>query len=121
MRIVYYFLLITMIVSCQDGDTLPKGILDRKKMTAVLSEVLIADAVVNERKVKDTAINTRLLTAAGYQRVFDLNKTTKEEFFNSYNYYLGHPDLLKVILDSANNLINNKVMEKHIPGKPEKK
>ena len=29
-----------------------------------------------------------------------LNNITKDQFYDSYNYYKQHPDLLKVILDS---------------------
>ena len=35
-----------------------------------------------------------------YEKVFDLNKISREEFLKSYRFYLGRPDLTKTMFDS---------------------
>lgn len=119
MRDVVFIFVLLILTACSGRDKLPHGILDKPKMTSLISDMLIADAVANERKQKDTAINIKSLSGSYYQSVFDLHKISKDDFFRSYNYYLNHPDLLKVVLDSAYMNTSKKVMPSY--SRPDKK
>ena len=119
MRDVLFILALIILVACSGRDKLPSNILDQPKMTSVISDMLIADAIANERKTKDSIINLNSLSAYYYQGVFAMHRITKDDFFRSYNYYLNHPDLLKVVLDSAYMNTSKKVMPSY--PKPDKK
>lgn len=120
MRYLFFFLVLLILAACRDKQKVPKDILDQVKMTSVLSDILIADAVANEKKDHDSTINIKSLSPAYYQQVFGLHKISKDDFFRSYNYYLDHPDLLKAVLDSAYLYTSKKIMPSH-PSLPDKK
>lgn len=119
MRYLFYILVLVGLVACSGRQKIPSDILDKPKMTSVISDILIADAVANQKKLNDTTINLKSLSPLYYQSVFTLHKISKDEFFRSYDYYLNHPDLLKVVLDSAYMNTSKKVMTSY--SKPVKK
>ncbi|MBI2729646.1 MAG: DUF4296 domain-containing protein [Sphingobacteriales bacterium] len=120
MRYFIFSFILLFFGGCSGRDKIPEGVLTQDKMTNVLSDMLIADAVNNERKQHDSTININSVSPVSYQQVFSLYKITKDDFFKSYNFYLNHPDLFKVVLDSAYKNIANKVMPSH-PSPPVKK
>jgi hypothetical protein len=107
-----------ILVSCGEKK-IPDTILKQKQMTDIISDVLIADAVVNESRNRDTSLSVKSLSNAYYQKIFSLHKINKEIFLRSYDYYIEHPALFKEVLDSANSLIAKKIMSE--PVRPEKK
>ena len=113
MRYLFFFLVIFALVACSGRKKVPADILDQPKMTSVISDILIADAVAFEKNSHDSTINIKSLSPVYYRQIFLLHKISKDDFFKSYNYYLNHPDLLKVILDSAYMNTNIKVMPSH--------
>ncbi len=94
--------------SCSDKKKIPNGVLPPEKMQAVLTDILIADALNSERIVKDSTLKWPNENASGFLKVFQLHHTTKNEFNRSYNFYLKRPDLFKVITDSVSSVINRK-------------
>ncbi len=92
---------IIIVISCSDKNNIPEGVLSSKKMQAVLTDILIADVLNNERILKDTSLKLPAENASYFLRIFQLHNTTRNEFSRSYNFYLKRPDLLKVITDSV--------------------
>lgn len=88
-------------ISCSDKNKIPEGIMKPGKMQAVLIDILIADAMNGERVIKDSALQLPVENASYFLKVFQLHQTTRNEFNQSYSFYLKRPDLLKVITDSA--------------------
>ncbi|RTL59795.1 MAG: DUF4296 domain-containing protein [Sphingobacteriales bacterium] len=96
--------------SCIDSrQKKPKNLLEFTPMTAVLADVLTADAVANERKYHDSLLNVNNLSAAYYQQIFKLHNISKEQFTASYEYYVNHPDEFKIVLDSVSTIINRRM------------
>ena len=77
-------------------------------MQAVLTDILVADVLNNERILKDTSLKLPAEDASYFLRIFQLHNTTRNEFSRSYNFYLKRPDLLKVITDSVSSDISRR-------------
>ncbi len=70
------------------------------KMQAVLWDYMRADAFTTDFIAKDSAKNLPLENIKLQKELFKLHHITKENFYNSYNYYLKHSDEMKILLDS---------------------
>ena len=96
-----YILITSLIFSCNQKDKIPKGVLEKDKMQAVLWDVLQADEFLKDYVLnKDSTLNDTTESVYLYQKVFDFHKTTREVFDSSFNYYRMRPLLMKEILDS---------------------
>lgn len=110
MKSAGFIILIIFFFACTNRQSVPDNILKKKPMTLVLADVFIADALVNEKKTRDSLVNVNALSAAYYQQVFKLHSTSKDKFVSSYEYYIQRPVLFKEILDSVYVIINKKMM-----------
>ncbi len=99
---------IILVISCSDKNNIPEGVLSPKKMQAVLTDILVADVLNNERILKDTSLKLPAEDASYFLKIFQLHNTTRNEFSRSYNFYLKRPDLLKVITDSVSSDISRR-------------
>ncbi|MBI1779816.1 MAG: DUF4296 domain-containing protein [Sphingobacteriales bacterium] len=116
MRFLFFIVIIIAAIACADKrQEKPKNLLNKTSMTAILSDVLVADAVATEIKTRDSLINLNALSAAYYQQIFKIHNISKEQFTSSYNYYVSHPDEFKEVLDSATNVLNKKMASDRKP------
>ena len=70
-------------------------------MEVVLWDIIQAERFSALYLLKDSAKrNVQLEKFKLYDQVFSLHKVSKEDFIRSYKFYLGRPDLAKVIVDS---------------------
>jgi hypothetical protein len=70
-------------------------------MELVLWDIIQAERFSSMFILKDSATkNVEVETFKLYEQVFALHKISREKFVESYKYYLGRPDIAKVILDS---------------------
>jgi hypothetical protein len=98
---VLIVLLIPILLSACGKKKLPAGILDHDKMESVLWDMLQADEFLKAYMLtKDLTLNDTTEEIKMYERVFRINKVSREEFSNSFKYYQTHPDLFKILLDS---------------------
>lgn len=94
-------LLLLLVLGCTNPQRVPSGIYPKEKMEAILWDMLLADRFSAQYLLKDSLkINVRDTTFKLYDQVFQVHKTTKEEFLKSYKFYLSRPDITKVMLDS---------------------
>ncbi len=100
MRAVAVIILIIFFAGCSDNNELPPGILEAKKMQVVLWDVFIAEGYTSEYIIKDSLKNAKIENAKLQQQIFATHQITKKEFYDSYNYYNSHADLMKNLLDS---------------------
>ena len=101
MRKILAVLLILSFIACGSSDKLPGGVLEKKKMQAVLWDILQADEFLKDYLLnKDTTLNDTLESIRMYERVFRFHKTSREVFDSSFNYYRTHPKLMKEVMDS---------------------
>ena len=94
------FILIISLSGCRDKDGLPGGILKKEKMQAVFWDVLQAESYTTQFIKKDSSKNSLLENAKLQQQIFAIHKITKEDFYESYDYYKNHIELMRVLLDS---------------------
>ncbi len=88
-------------IGCSDKNRVPSGILPREKMENVLWDMIQADQYSALYLAKDSAhINTKIENLRLYEQVFRLHQVSREEFRKSYQYYLDHPSLNQILLDS---------------------
>nr|MBA4166463.1 DUF4296 domain-containing protein [Chitinophagaceae bacterium] len=67
---------------------------------------------------KDTLGRNKKETVDVYDKVFSYNGVSRAEFLNSYEFYMGRPDLLKVMFDSISSRAERKRAEVYEHPKP---
>jgi hypothetical protein len=99
--------------ACISKNNPPRGIIQKDTMKNIMWDMIQADQYAKLFLVKDScSINVQDETIKLYQQVFQIHHITKEEFDKSYQYYLAHQDLNKLIFDSLSVQIMN---ERHQP------
>jgi hypothetical protein len=100
MKNILFAVVLVLLASCKSSVTIPADIIPKKNMEIILWQLIQSDEYATGFITKDSsknAINERIKL---YQEVFALNKVSKENFKKSYQYYLGHPEIAKVMFDS---------------------
>lgn len=93
--------LLMFFISCNAG--VPSGILKPKEMEEVLFDMAIVDSYAeNIHSLNSTDKKTEWLSLQA-DKVLAIRKIEKNTFLNSYQFYKGRPDLLKVIIDTLHN------------------
>ncbi len=107
---------VLIITSCSDSQKVPKDIIQKEKMQAIMWDMIQADRYTNEflPKVKDSLYDKNEILKV-YQSVFNIHGITKDEFIKSYKFYLDHPGIAKVMFDSIANQAERKRAEIYIP------
>lgn len=102
MRWITGWLIILIATGCVNNDKIPPEIIEKPRMEKILWDMLEADRyVANFIMARDGDSATKKLQAAEmYEQVFRLNNISRDEFLKSYKFYLGRPDITKVMFDS---------------------
>lgn len=100
MRKFFIIILIISFSSCKDKDGLPTGILKKEKMQAVLWDVVQAESYTTQFLKKDSTKNYSLENAKLQQQIFAIHNINKDNFYDSYDYYKNHIELMRALLDS---------------------
>lgn len=100
MRKFFVLILIISLLGCKDKDGLPGGILKKEKMQEVLWDVIQAESYTNQFIKKDSTKNYPLENAKLQQQIFAIHKISKVDFYESYDYYKNHIELMRALLDS---------------------
>jgi len=101
MKVVVLTLMTFIFWGCTNTTKVPEDILPKKKMEIVLWDVIQAERFSALYLLKDSASrNVQLEKFKLYDQVFKLHKVSKDDFIKSYKYYLGRPDMAKIIIDS---------------------
>jgi hypothetical protein len=93
------YLILIFLASCSQNK-IPKDILPKEKMQAVLWDYMRADAFTTDYISKDSTKNLLLENVKLQKEIFNYHHTTKEQFYKSYDYYVNHSDVLTEMLDS---------------------
>jgi hypothetical protein len=99
-------LLITL--SCSDNKKIPDHILKPEKMEAVLADVMMADALNQERIIRDSLLYLSKENVSYFKKIFQLHAVTKDEFEKSIQFYTKRPDLMRAIIDSVSAVVSRK-------------
>lgn len=110
-KIVFIGFALFLLAACSDNRRIPSTVMPPEKFEAILTDVLLADALTLERSFKDTAVKITDENAAYFLKVFELHGVSKNEFMKSYNFYLQRPDLLKIITDSVSSTLDKRNLQ----------
>ncbi|MBL7699756.1 MAG: DUF4296 domain-containing protein [Chitinophagaceae bacterium] len=97
------WLIVLMFAACTNRTKVPEGIIEQKRMEKIMWDMLQADRYVSSfilNQPNDSPDVKNEKAALFYEKVFSLNKISKEEFLKSYKFYLGRPDITKTMFDS---------------------
>jgi len=112
-----FFICIILLMGCSGKDSIPNDIIEPKPMQKIVWDMLQADEVAFQNKLKDTSIVLKTESFRLYDQVFAVHKTSREAFYKSYTYYQKHPQLYKTLMEGVKSL-GGKEREKMIT--PEK-
>jgi Domain of unknown function (DUF4296) len=69
-------------------------------MEIIIWQLMQTDEYVTTLLAKDSSKKSSIERMTRYQAVFELNKTSMVEFKKSYQFYMEHPEITKVMFDS---------------------
>lgn len=98
-KLLFLIIILSLGISCADRNAVPKDVLPRDKMQAVMWSMISAGEYLNAYALKDSVDKVEV-TSKAYGDVFQIHHITKQQFDKSFAYYRDHPDLMKTILDS---------------------
>ncbi|MDQ2720777.1 MAG: DUF4296 domain-containing protein [Bacteroidota bacterium] len=69
-------------------------------MKSILWDIMSAQNLASLIKRNDSSINSVVQTNKLTQKAFEIHKITAGDFDKSYNWYVAHPESMKLIFDS---------------------
>ena len=102
------------LLSCGDSKP-PSDIIPLPQMETILWQLIQTDEYTATAFVSDSTKNMNTERIKRYRQVFQLNKTSKEAFEKSYNYYMAHPDMTKTMFDSLSARANRRNDTAQVP------
>lgn len=100
---ILLIVLIGIFLSCNNSNSVPKGIIPPDKMETILWDMIQADRYSIQFLARDSAkVNVKEETFKLYEQVFRIHKTNREEFTKSFKYYMDRPELNQKLYDSMN-------------------
>lgn len=114
--------ILIMLVACTDHNKIPKGIIGQEKMQKVLWDMMLVDRYATNfiiNQPNDSFDVKKEKAMALYEQVFRLNNISSDEFLKSYKFYLGRPDLIKIMFDSISTRADRQrdQLYRSVPGK----
>ena len=108
--IIFYLFL---IIGCKSRNSTPHGIVPNDKMQKLIWDMVRADEYFSTFGFLNDTLKTQRLKM--YGQIFEIHKTTKEEFKKSLAFYQAHPALLKTMMDSLSARQKRILSEPKIP------
>ena len=93
------FLLLLLLSACQDRK-IPAGILPPAKMQAVFYDYIRADVYINEFMSGDRTLDPQKESVQLQKQLFEKHKISRTQFYESYDYYVDHPELMRDMIDT---------------------
>jgi hypothetical protein len=70
-------------------------------LKVIVWDLLNAEEFNNVLITKDSTLRNSKNNLKLYQQVFYIHHISKEQFYNSYEFYQEHPDRFKLLMDSV--------------------
>jgi hypothetical protein len=112
------FVLLLGLVACSDKHTLPKDVIVPVSMQKIVWDMLQADEVALQNKLKDTTIVLKNESFKLYDKVFAIHKVSRDQFYKSYEYYQKHPHLYKALMEGVKSIAQKEREKALTPEKP---
>ena len=100
MRILMLSVIIFCFSACGQKNNRQTGILPREKMELLMWDLTVADEYATLKSEKDTTIKHKDERVRLYAEIFQLYQTNQQQVTESLRYYMGHPEIFKVMNDS---------------------
>ena len=95
------FLSMLLLAACASSETKKETLLPIKTMQQTVWQLMQIDEYLTRQIQTDTTIQPSLKKAEYYQRVFNLNKVDRVQFYATMDYLDKHPVEMKVLMDSV--------------------
>ncbi len=120
MRWISYPILCVLIMAmgCNKEKRIPRNVLQPEEMKQVMWDVFLAEAWANQIVARDSTVVLSDQLKELTQNVFQVNKTSEKEFFESYKWYINHPEVFNVLLDSLQKVKSDDVNRPEITPVP---
>lgn len=99
MRIAGYLCIILSLASCSKTKESEK-VLGQAKMQDVMWDMIRADVLTSEFPRKDST-DPKIKNITLQKKIFHAHGITREEFYNSFDFYTKKPEVLTVMLDTV--------------------
>jgi len=93
-------LLIATIFFYSCSEKGPKNVLGETKMEAVMWDFIRADVFTTDFVSKDSGQDMVNKNVALQKKIFEQHKVSREDFYQTYQYYLAHTNQLATLMDS---------------------
>ena len=110
-NISYLIGVLLVLASCGNKNKVPAEVMQPAKMQKILWDVVRSQALAAEEARKDSTINEIAQTKVLVQKAFKIHDVTSDEYEKSYKWYTSHPNIMKVLLDSLSNQIQQENQE----------
>jgi len=107
MRFLLVLVVMLGLAACKSVGNEPQNVLPQEKMKLVLFDVLRAQEYAMLKYAGDTTATNKNM-AVMLQQVFNIHKISKDNFYESFNYYEAHPAEYKQLFDSLATYTNQK-------------
>ena len=95
-KFLFPLLFFCILFSCgqeKKGVVIPANILSQEKMTRVITDIHLAEAEMQVKSLPDSTSKSPL----SFQKIFDKDTISKQQYEESLNFYMDHPELLDTI------------------------
>jgi hypothetical protein len=99
-KTLIYIFVSVFLFSCYSVDKAPATVIKPKEMKSILWDVMRAQTLAQETSLKDTAVSVPVEINLLSKKIFKIHNTDSTHFVESYNWYVKHPEALKLIFDS---------------------
>jgi len=100
MKYLIFIIGFFFIVGCNDKTGTPSGVLGKEKMQSVMWDIVRAEVFTEQFMKKDSSKNIAMENLKLQNAIFSIHKVTRSQYFRSYDYYISHTDLIRLVLDS---------------------
>jgi hypothetical protein len=93
----------TLVLLCYTftGCGQEQGVLEEKKMRAVVWDMLMVEAYHQQLAMKDTSFKYGNRAKENEEKVFQMHGITRQQYIDTYKWYLERPEEMRVLMDSV--------------------
>lgn len=102
---------VLFFVACTSKKSEEESLLPITIMQKTVWQLMQVDEYLSRQVQTDTTIQPSLEKAKYYQRVFNLNKVDRAQFYTTMDYLDRHPVALKELMDSVEALSKREKLE----------
>lgn len=99
MRLIASILIIIVTVAgCSGGNEIPADVIAIKPMQRLVWDMIQADEAATQQSFTDSTLNLKQASFRMYDQVFAIHNVSREQFYKSYRFYQGRPDLYRRLM-----------------------